>query len=301
MPLPLANPRADSQAADFAQTAHRRRILDAPTPLRLWHLASLDAPTVAVVWSLAFARTAKVALPAWVPVLLALATWAVYIGDRLLDTRSALRSGDVSCLRERHFFHWRLRRSLTPIAVAAAGVSAVIIFTQMPLVLRERDFVLAVAGTAYFSGVHFPWKEGTKRPFLFSKEFLVGVLFTAGCAAPTLSRLDATTVPVPTLWALLVSVAFFAVLAWLNCEAIERWESDTASHISTYAVQLGFVGVVLAVFFFHGTRGGSLIITGSAASLMLAVLDRFRARLTPLALRAAADLVLLTPLLLFAR
>lgn len=301
MPLPLANSRSDGQTADFAQTAHRRRILDAPTPLRLWHLASLDAPTVAVVWSLAFARTARVALPAWVPVLLALATWAVYIGDRLLDARSSLRAGDVRCLRERHFFHWRLRGSLAPIAITAAGVSALIIFTQMPLLLRERDFPLAVAATAYFSGVHLPRKEGTKRPFLFTKEFLVGVLFTAGCAVPTVSRLDATKVPVPMFWALLISLAFFAVLAWLNCEAIERWESDAASQISTYAVQLGFVGVVLALFCFHGTRGGPLIITGSAASLMLAVLDRFRARLTPLALRAAADLVLLTPLILFVR
>jgi hypothetical protein len=301
MPFPLANSRTDSQTADFAQTAHRRLILDAPAPLRLWHLASLDAPTVAVVWSFAFARTAGVDLPAWVPVLLALTTWAVYIGDRLLDARSALRTGDLSCLRERHFFHWRLRRSLTPIAVIAAGISAFIIFTRMPLVVRERDFVLAVAAIAYFSRVHVPRKESAKRPFLFSKEFLVGVLFTAGCTVPTLSRRDATTIPVPALWALVISVAFFAVLAWLNCQAIERWESDTVSHISAYAVQLGCVGVVLAVFFFHGTRGGTLLITGAAASLMLALLDRSRAKLTPLALRAAADLVLLTPLLLLAR
>jgi hypothetical protein len=301
MPLSLANPRTNSQTTDFSQTTHRCRILDAPAPLRLWHLASLDAPTVAVVWSLAFARTASIDLPAWVPVLLALGTWAVYIGDRLLDARSASRAGDLSCLRERHFFHWRLRRSLTPIAVTAAGISALIIFTQMPLVLRERDLGLAVAAIAYFSGVHLPRKESAKRSFLFSKEFLVGVLFTAGCAIPTLSRLNATAIPVPTLCALLVSVAFFAVLAWLNCQAIERWESDTASHISAYAVQLGCIGVVFAVFFFHGTWGEALLITGSAASLMFALLDRFRAKLTPLALRVAADLVLLTPLLLLAR
>jgi hypothetical protein len=34
---------------------------------------------------------------------------------------------------------------------------------------------------------------------------------------------------------------------------------------------------------------------------LLVLLDRLRGRLTPLALRAAADLVLLTPLLLLAR
>ena len=63
---------------------------DAPAPLALWHLASLDAPTVAVTWSLAFAWAAQVRLPGWIPLLLALACWAVYVADRLLDARAAL-------------------------------------------------------------------------------------------------------------------------------------------------------------------------------------------------------------------
>lgn len=67
------------------------RIFDAWAPVKLWHLSSLDAPTVAVVWSLGFGWAAGVRLPFWVPVLIALGTWAVYIGDRLLDARSALR------------------------------------------------------------------------------------------------------------------------------------------------------------------------------------------------------------------
>ena len=36
------------------------RALDAPNPLRLWHLLSLDAPTVAAAWSLGFAKAAGV-------------------------------------------------------------------------------------------------------------------------------------------------------------------------------------------------------------------------------------------------
>jgi hypothetical protein len=39
-----------------------------------------------------------------------------------------------------------------------------------------------------------------------------------------------------------------------------------------------------------------LVASGAASALLLALLDRLRGRLTPLALRAAADLVLLTPL-----
>ena len=86
------------------------RPLDAPRPLRLWHLLSLDAPTVAVLWSLGFAKVAGVRLPGWVPVLLALMTWCVYISDRLLDARSAVHERQIRRLRQRHRFHWQYRR-----------------------------------------------------------------------------------------------------------------------------------------------------------------------------------------------
>lgn len=94
------------------------RILDAPAPVRLWHLLSLDAPTVAAAWSLGFAKAAGVRLPAWVPLLLALVTWVVYIGDRLLDARTALRTEQVHQLRQRHLFHWQHRRGIFPLALA---------------------------------------------------------------------------------------------------------------------------------------------------------------------------------------
>ena len=107
-------------------------VLDAPAPLRLWHLASLDAPTVALVWSLAFAWVVHIRLPLWVPALLALAVWSIYIADRLLDARAALREPALHLLRERHLFHWRNRRILLPLAVASAAAAACIIFAFMP-------------------------------------------------------------------------------------------------------------------------------------------------------------------------
>jgi hypothetical protein len=45
-------------------------------------------------------------------------------------------------------------------------------------------------------------------------------------------------------------------------------------------------------------RSAALVASGAVSALLLALLDRFRSCLTPLALRAAADLVLLTPLAL---
>src|ERR1035438_3302241 len=131
MPVPLANPSSAQER--LASSAHFVQAqFDAPAPLRLWHLISLDAPTVALVWSLSFAWAARVHLPRWIPILLAFGTWAVYVGDRLLDARSALRSGNLSPLRERHFFHWRRRRVLVPLACTAAILAAVITFSVVP-------------------------------------------------------------------------------------------------------------------------------------------------------------------------
>jgi hypothetical protein len=300
MPLPLADTGAHSQTGNRSHSKHRHRLLDAPRPLRLWHLASLDAPTVAVVWSLGFAHAAGIHLPRWVLVLLALGTWAVYIGDRILDTRSALHSGDLSRLRERHYYHWRHRRLLTTAAIAAATASAYIILTRMPIVIRERDSVLAIAALIYFSGVHFPRKRIGKHSSVPSKEFFVGLIFSAGCALPTLSRLHPTTLPGDQSGAILVSVAFFAMLAWLNCHAIERWESNSKSSVAASAIQLGCIGLVFAAAF-YATHGFALLIAGSAGAFLLALLDRFRTRIAPLTLRVSADLALLTPILLLSR
>lgn len=301
MPLPLANP--PTQRCVLSHEDSTSLQLDAPAPLRFWHLASLDAPTVAVAWSLAFSWAIGVRLPAWAPVLLALGTWAVYIGDRLLDAHAAICAGNLNRLRERHFFHWRHGKILAPLALLAASTAATIIFVLMPVAIRERDSVLGVAALAYFSGVHSPRRAPTLRPAFVSKELLVGLLFTAGCALPALSQFNATRDPGSPFWPFLAVIVFFAALAWLNCHAIERWESAvTASRILTAACQLGFAGLSLALAFaaVH-SRLAALFASGGVSALLLGFLDRLRSRLTPLALRAAADLVLLTPFILLAR
>jgi hypothetical protein len=280
--------------------------LDAPAPLRLWHLASLDAPTVAVAWALAFAWAAGVRLPAWVPALLALGTWTVYIGDRLLDARSGLRSGALHRLRERHYFHWRHRRILLAVAMITCFAAAAIILILMPAAIRERNSVLGLAALAYFSGVHSRRKAPAWLAPVLSKEFLVGVLFTAGCALPTVTRMRLADAPDAGLRLMLAPIVFFAALAWLNCHAIERWESagnaPRPARIFTTAGLLAFIGLLLAVVFVPvQPRAAALFAAAAASAFMLALLDHMRGRLTPLALRTAADLVLLTPLLLVLR
>ena len=284
------------------------RRLDAPFPLRLWHVASLDAPTVAVVWTLAFASAAGVSLPPWIPILLGLATWAVYIADRLLDARSALRSAQHSRLRSRHLFHWRHRCVLVPIAIAAGVSAASIVLYFMPVAARERSSVLALATIVYFSGVHSRRNlPGLPRPFqfpmhalgrvpLFSywNELLVAIIFTSCCMLPVWPRATIH------LGSLALAGGFFVSLTWLNYHSICRWEADgPRAHVTLAAGLLSITGFLLAVALWHNTpRPAALLVAGAASAAMLAFLNHYRARLTPLAVRATADLVLLTPIVL---
>ena len=277
-------------------------------PLRLWHLASLDAPTVAIVWALAFAWVCRVRFPLWVAAVLASIVWATYVSDRLLDARRAIARKEENRLRERHFFHWRWRRVLAPAALAAALGAACLVFLEMPRASFVRGSIVAAAAVAYLSGVHFrsarrqqpsrpamPYGTRRKSSRLFTKELAVGVLFAAGCALPAWNRS-----PSPAA-GFLLAVGFFAALAWLNCVAIERWEDaarkGNGSGIARPACILGACAASAALASTaHSPRESALMFACAVAAFLLAALDRLRHRMTPLALRAAADLVLLTPL-----
>ncbi len=129
---------------------------------------------------------------------------------------------------------------------------------------------------------------------------MVGILFTAGCAIPTLIR--ATTETTAPLWPLLTTVTFFALIAWLNCHAIDRWESTADSTIRhsifPIAAVLALAGLLLAAILPTGPRPAALLIAAAATALLLALLDKIRNHVTPITLRAAADLALLTSALL---
>jgi hypothetical protein len=317
--------------------------------LVLWHLASLDAATVAVVWSAGFAWAAALRVPEWALAMQALAVWAVYVVDRLLDTRRALGTRDLERLRERHFFHWRHRRVLGPAAVVAVGAAAGLILLYMPVMARLRNSALAAAALVYFARVHFrpdqefTWsiwqcarrrflkENGTRahrpplhkflirygerdedgargdagwlRPIL-TKEVLVGVLFTAGCALPAMGRMQSAG-----RGALLCGVGFFALLAWLNCRSIEDWEGEDwegegcgGTMAQRGRLHAGWmvagVGMALAALLAAHERAAALVLAGALSALLLVWLDGRRRRMSPVLLRAAADLVLLTPLLL---
>lgn len=289
MALSPANPLTQRQIIPRCAPT---RTWQVPRALHLWHLASLDAPTVAVVWTLAFAWVAGVELDRWVLVLLASETWTVYVADRLLDARHAIRSGRLDALRERHYFHWRYRRLLIPVACATAAIAADLISRRMPFAVRSRDSLLVTAALIYFSGVHSATELPQWLRKLASKELLVGLLFTAGCAAPTLSRPHFSRGP---FFACLV---FFVALAWLNCTAIESWESSiNQTRVFLHTFVLGVICIAASgAFVFMDVRASALSCSAAISALLLSLLDRTRTNISSLTLRTLADLVLLTPL-----
>jgi hypothetical protein len=269
-------------------------------------LASLDAPTVAVVWTSAFAWAEQVRLPAWAPTLLALVAWAVYLGDRLLDARAGMCTPPRHQMRDRHYFHWHHRRILAPLALVAACASLWIVATRVPAAARVPDSAVAVATLAYFSGIHsrrrLPSGLAHVLSPLISRPVLIGVLFTAGCLLPVWSQAAVREARGLPEHLLLVPALFFAALGWLNCHAIAQWESDPrapSNPVQPIAFLVAVAGVFLAFFLFSNQpRFSALVIAGAAGSLLLALLDRFRNQLTPVGLRAGADLALLTPIFL---
>lgn len=294
MAVPLVNPPKLRESTFNCTPAVESR---ASRALQLWHLASLDAPAVAVVWALAFASAVGVHLASWVPLLLACGTWTVYVGDRLLDAHRAIRSQNLGALRERHYFHWRHRRSLIPMGCVTAAIAVALIVDRMPAAVRDRNSLLAAAALAYFSGVHSTarlpvWVRKLVSRKLVSKELLVGLLFTAGSIAPTIARAHSIG------WPFGACFAIFVMLAWTNCSAIESWESSRMpSGVTPRATVLAIACIAASgVLAFVNWRFSALACSAAISALLLSLLDRKRAALSPVTLRALADLVLLTPL-----
>ena len=278
--------------------------------LRGWHLFSLDAPTVAVTWCAAFLSVVGVPLrlpsARWPVAFLSLATWLCYVGDRTQDARSAPQSAD---LRDRHRFYgswWRNQRSsLIALVSVAAFACATTALLGLPAPLFLDYLALTVAALLYFAWVH-SGRERSAR--VLAKEAAVAIIFALGCILPAWSSassaLRSQLVPAGVL---------FALLCWLNCVAIERWEGRgsvgvhahpsthwAARHLSALLIASALAAAGLSVFRHTVGRPTALAPYLACAFLLLAVLERFRLRLSVDSLRIFADVALLTPLAWFA-
>ena len=266
------------------------------SPLALWHLCSLDAPTVAALWTWFIARTSHVRLPPAAPIAMALAVWILYAADRLLDVRHL--NDRRNELEARHFFHLRHRRAfLAGIALSALALAAVL--PSLPAPSIRLYLVEGALLTGWFLVLH-----ATPVSHRLPKEIAVGLFFAAAVFIPTVARQ-------PSLRpGLLPVAALFAALCGLNCLFIYAWEHETPgtiarqahpttrlalAHLPTLTVLTATAGGVLCLL--HVSSSGLIPAACALAALLLLLLDRNRRQLSRTSLRAAADLAMLTPIL----
>jgi hypothetical protein len=261
-----------------------------------WHLLSLDAPTVAALWSWFFARAMHLHLPFFPPLLLALGTWLLYVADRILD---GLRQGE---LRERHHFHARHRKAFLWAGALMAVFLAWFVLTHMrPEALRDNSWV-GIFALLYLFAVHRPTNSARDNPPQLPKELAVAILFAAATAVPAWSRLRGS----PGKEQLALAVVFFAVLCWINCVSIEKWEAGNSHSTTRWAgVHLRPIVTMIALFSLAGallapSRGlMAVYLAALLSSGLLFLLDTSSSHVSPRHLRIAADAALLTPLAFF--
>ena len=291
----------------------------AASPLALWHLLSLDAPTVAALWTLFLARASGVHLPIAAPAAMALAVWILYAADRILDARildgrlldarsnrSATHSSD---LEARHYFHHCHRRAFLIGIAFTAALLATLLPRLDPTALRLY-LAEGVLLAAWFLILH-----ATPSAHRLPKEIAVGLFFSAAVFIPTIAR-------APALRPSLVPAAILlAALCSLNCLFIYKWEHTDAkrehpsrslvtpnaklahattrlalAHLSALTITLAIAAAALALL--HTATPRPIPAAIALSTVFLLALDRSCTHLVPTHLRAAADLALLTPLLL---
>jgi hypothetical protein len=245
-------------------------------PLTLWHLLSLDAPTVATLWTWFIARANQIHLPTAAILAMFLAVWTLYAADRLLDTQA---------LEARHHFHHRHRKAFLTGIVFTSIALAILLPRLEPAAIRLY-LILGGLVFGYFIVIHA--RQNSHR---YPKELAVGICFAAATFIPTVARQ-------PTLRpALLPPALLFAALCSLNCLFIYAWEhTPQPHHLPLLAVILSLTAATVA-FADHQAPWPISAATALAAALLL-LLHRFSRNIPSTTLRAAADLVLLTPALL---
>ena len=226
-----------------------------------------------------------------------LAVWILYAADRLLDARSA----DATNLEERHHFHDRHRRAFVAFIAIAAIAFATLTSMLLPAALRLYALLGALLA-GWFLLIHTRLAHERRLP----KELAVGLFFAAAIFIPTVARRPDLRLP------LFAPAALFAAVCTLNCMVLYAWEhpgsrsnANWTTRVATHhltRIAVGILGVALLTFATFALRLSPapwpIAVACAASVLLLLLLNRNRSRLSPLNLRAAADLALLTPLLL---
>lgn len=241
---------------------------------------------MAALWTGFLAHQLEVRQTAAVPLALGLAVWMLYAADRIHDGMHG------TAMEERHHFHLRHRFSFATGAAGAAFLLFLLLFA-LPGHLRLAWFLLAPPLAIYLASVHL-----LRLPHL-PKEPLVAVFFSLAVCMPLVVSRGVTRE------LLILVLAAFGGLCWLNCIAIARWEQAlTITDSCTAWLGKHFLAgacftllLVVPLLLYPATRGIAVAVALGAACLFL--LDRMRHRLDRTQLRALADAALLSPIVVW--
>jgi hypothetical protein len=241
------------------------------------HVLGLDAPVVAAVWQRFFGAAFGVGVPLDATVSLVTVVWCIYLLDRQWDTR-----GPTHPNTDRHRFAAVHPWLLTTLAAVAflAGLGSVAFLTVRTILI---GLGVAVAVGGYMVAVH-----GLKSRIGYRgwKELLVGVVFAAGVAVPLLAGAGSFD------W--LPAVGSFGMACWWNCRLIDRWEEGRTTG-RTVGRAIGLGAAVLTVFAPLPARIALL-----SALVLLLLVDAMAPRIGLRVARVLADVVLLTPIAVWA-
>lgn len=271
------------------------------SPLILWHLLSLDAPTVATLWTWFVARTIPLRLPVAALLAMFFAVWMLYAADRLLDAATSIPAE----LEARHRFHHRYSKTFIT-GVLIASIALAILLPRLETRAIHLYLILGGLLTGYFILIHaIPLAASKMTSPRLPKEIAVGIFFSAATFIPTVARR-------PDLRLTLLGPALlFAALCSLNCLFIYAWEHPNPhpgqpAHASTRLALDHLSGitasiVVAAAILLYLTRHNQqwpIPLACALSTVLLSLLHHQRRSIAPIALRAAADLALLTPFLI---
>ena len=213
-------------------------------------------------------------------VMLVLAVWLIYAADRLLD---AWRGTWTERL-PRHEFYRRNWSVVVPVWISVLALSGWLAWTRLQTTLFTRGVALLAAIGLYFFIVH-------RLKWIWPKELAVAVLFALGASLAAWGHIQS---PVDA-----ATIVLFSCLCWINCAAIEKWESDKweSRSVAEWPVAAAAFCVAAAAVILLSTHRPVLSGAEAASALAFVALDRRSNRLSREALRVLADVALLTPLL----
>lgn len=263
-------------------------------PWWLWpNILSLDAPLIALAWQELWAQCLVVEISWMHRVMLALATWLAYSGDRLLDARR-LKGPTES---PRHKFSHKHYLLLTKVWFIGL-VTVITLGLQLSVLEIINGLILLVVVASYFLIHHWQYT----RAFAGSaKEITAGTVFSVGTVffVMTVSALTS---------ALLLCFASWVGLCVMNCLAIACWDRQRDKVMEQHSLARCWIRADLWLWLWAiavitlalgawsmNPRLGPMAVALSLSSVALNELARTEGSDLR---RVLADMLLLTPVLL---